>query len=422
MTTATAKAPVKVQIQEIPKITRAFAKPAYTRVFRGGRGGGKTQAIAKRTALRIYQLAEVGVEGVYLSSREHLNSLDESSMAEIKQAIKSEPFLADYFELGEKYVRTKNRRISYAFTGLRTNLDSIKSKSRIVGNWTDEAENVSDAAWRKLIPTIRSEGPEGGGWYAENLITYNPESEHSATHQRFVATPDDHTIVTDINWRDNPWFPKILDIARLNDMKLRPDTYDHVWEGAFLTLTEAQIFRNKYRVDEFEVKEGWQGPYYGMDFGFAKDPTTAVECWINGNTLYIRRDCGKVELELDHTSKFFKDRLPGIERFVTRADSARPESISYLKRHGLARMESVKKWPGSVEDGIEFIKSFDEVVIHPDAEGTAREFRLYSYKVDRLSGDILPIVVDDHNHYIDAIRYALAPMMKRSGYNLKGIF
>lgn len=414
--------PARVRIQEIPKITRAFQKPAYTRVFRGGRGGGKTQAIAKRTALKIYQLAEMGVEGVYLSSREHLNSLDESSMAEIKQAIKSEPFLLDYFELGEKYIRTKNRRISYAFAGLRTNLDSIKSKSRIVGNWTDEAENVSELAWRKLIPTIRAEGPEGGGWHAENLITYNPESEDSATHQRFVANPDDETIVVDISYRDNAWFPKILDIARQNDLKFRPETYEHVWEGAFLTITDAQVFRGKSVVQEFEPGADWNGPYYGMDFGFAQDPTTAGEHWVHKNVLYIRRDCGKVGLELDHTAQFFKDRLPGIENHTVRADSARPESISYLRRHGLRRIESVKKWPGSVEDGVEFIKSFDKVVIHPDAPGTAREFRLYSYKVDRNTGDILPVIVDANNHYIDEMRYALAPMMKNSGYSLKGVF
>jgi phage terminase large subunit len=134
---------VRATIEEIPKITRNFAKPAGTRVFKGGRGSGKTRGLALRSALRIYQLAELGVEGVFLASREHLNSLDESSMEEIKAAIRSVAWLADYFDVGEKYIRTRNRRISYAFAGLRHNLDSIKSKARIIGNWTDEAESVS---------------------------------------------------------------------------------------------------------------------------------------------------------------------------------------------------------------------------------------------------------------------------------------
>ena len=107
--------------------------------------------------------------------------------------------------------------------------------------------------------------------------------------------------------------------------------------------------------------------------------------------------------------------MPGAARATIRADSARPESISYLRRHGLPQIIAVDYWPGSVEDGIDHIKSYDSVVIHPDCQQTAREFRLYSYKVDRNTGDILRIVLDANNHYIDALRYALGPMIKARG-------
>jgi len=401
---------IKATIRELPIITANFAQPARTRVFKGGRGSGKTRGIAKRSALRVYQLAEAGIEGVFLASREHLNSLNESSMEEIKAAIQSEPWLADYFDIGEKYIRTKNRRISYAFAGLRHNLDSIKSKARIIGNWTDEAENVSDAAWRKLIPTIREEGEH---WLAENWISYNPESPDSATHKRFIENQAHDCVVTEINYENNMWFPEILDRQRLEDQKYRPETYEHVWNGAFLTMTDAQVFGGKFAVEEFEVGPNWNGPYHGMDFGFAQDPTTAGEQWVHEDTLYIRREAAKVGLELDDTAAFISKCIPGIEKHTIRADSARPESISYLRRHGLPRIEGVKKWAGSVEDGVEFIKSFKRVVIHPDCPQTAREFRLYSYKVDRLSGDILPVIVDANNHHIDQLRYALVPLMKR---------
>lgn len=401
---------MKARIEELPKITRNFAKPARTRVFKGGRGSGKTRGLAKRSAIRIYQLAELGVEGVFLASREHLNSLDESSMEEIKAAIGSEPWLADYFDIGEKYIRTKNRRISYAFAGLRHNLDSIKSKARIIGNWTDEAENVSEAAWRKLVNTLRE---EGDGWIAENWLSYNPESPESATHKRFVANPAPDCIVTTVNWSHNPWFPSLLNAARLEDHRLRPETYEHVWEGEFLTLTEAQIFAGKSSVRDFEPEASWDGPYNGLDFGFALDPTAAVEVYIHDDRIWIRREAGRTKLELDETAEYIEDRVPGFGQNVIRADSARPESISYLKRNGFPLIEGAEKWKGSVEDGVEFIKSFEEVVIHTDCPQTAREFRLYSYKVDRLSGDILPIIVDANNHFIDALRYALAPIIKQ---------
>jgi len=405
---------MRATIEELPKITRNFAKPARTRVFKGGRGSGKTRGLAKRSAIRIYQLAELGVQGVFLASREHLNSLDESSMEEIKAAIRSEPWLAAYFDIGEKYIRTRNRRISYAFAGLRHNLDSIKSKARIIGNWTDEGEAVSEAAWRKLVNTLREEGEVSGQpWHVENWISYNPESPESATHKRFVADPPDDCIVSTVNWSDNPWFPSILNKQRLEDQRLRPETYDHVWGGEFLTLTDAQVFAGKATVEEFEPAQDWDGPYQGLDFGFAQDPTAAVRCYIYDGRLWIRNEAGRTKLELDETAEFIGERIPDFQGVVTRADNARPESISYLRRHGLPQIAAVEKWKGSVEDGVEFIKSFAGVVIHPDCPQTAREFRLYSFKVDRLSGDIRSDIVDAHNHYIDAIRYAVGPMVRR---------
>ncbi|QDP54209.1 MAG: putative terminase large subunit [Prokaryotic dsDNA virus sp.] len=406
----------KAQIKLPPKMQANFLQPAKHRVFKGGRGSGKTRGAALMSAIYGYRFAEAGREGVLLASREHLNSLEESSLEEIKTAIKSVDWLNDYYDIGEKYVRTKNRRVSYAFAGLRHNLDSIKSKANILLNWTDEAEGVSEPAWRKLIPTIR------GGTDLENWLTYNPESPESATHKRFVETSPTNCIVTTINWRDNPWWKQSgLEAERLDDQRLRPDTYDHVWEGAFLTLTEAQVFGGKFVVDEFEPDGSFDGPYQGLDFGFAQDPTAAVRCYIKDRVLYIRNEAGKVKLELDDTAGFLCRAIPEFEKYATRADSARPESISYLKRPQkgdkaaayLPRMESVKKWAGSVEDGVEFIKSFEKVVIHPDCQQVAREFRLYSFKIDRLSGDILPVIVDANNHYIDALRYALVPLMKR---------
>lgn len=401
---------MRARIEEIPKITRNFAQPARTRVFKGGRGSGKTRGLALRSALRVYQLSELGVEGVFLASREHLNSLDESSMEEIKAAIRSIDWLAAYFDIGEKYIRTRNRRIAFVFAGLRHNLDSIKSKARIIGNWTDEAEAVSEVAWRKLIPTLRE---EGDGWQAENWISYNPESPESATHRRFIENAPADCVVTTVNWSDNPWFPNILNLQRLEDQRLRPETYEHVWEGEFLTLTDAQVFAGKCTIEEFEPGLDWDGPYQGLDFGFSQDPTAAVRAYIHGRKLYIRHEAGKTKLELDHTAAFVCDRIPGFADYVTRADSARPESISHLTRHGLPRLKSVDKWQGSVEDGVAFIRSFDQVVIHPDCPHTAREARLYSYKVDQRSGDILPVIVDANNHYLDALRYGLAPMIRQ---------
>lgn len=398
---------MKAQIEIPPKLIPVFATPnmRYRGSF-GGRGSGKTRTFAKMTAVFAYQRAMNGDSGVILCGREFMNSLEDSSLEEIKQAIRSESFLEAFFEIGEKFIRTKCGRISYIFTGLRHNLDSIKSKARILVAWVDEAESVSEMAWRKLMPTVRENN-------SEIWVTWNPENKGSSTDLRFRQSKPENAIIVEMNYSDNPWFPEVLEQERLNDRaRLDDATYRWIWEGAYLEASEAQIFRGKYQELEFEPNPDFDGPYYGLDFGFAQDPTAAVKCWVFNNDLYIEHEAGKVGLELDETTQFITKGVPQIADHVVRADSARPESISYLKRHGLPRIIGVEKWKGSVEDGIEHIKSYNKVYIHSRCQHTLNEFRLYSYKTDRLSGDVLPVVIDAHNHFIDALRYALAPLMQ----------
>jgi phage terminase large subunit len=401
----------KAQIQLPPKLLPVFQGSARYRGAYGGRGSGKTRSFAKMTAVDGYRLGRAGISGMMLCAREHLNSLDESSMEEVKQAILSESWLTQYYEMGEKYIRSRDGRIKYAFSGLRQNIGGVRSKARILRAWVDEGEGVGESAWRTLIPTVRDQDPFGA-WKSEIWVTWNPEAEESSTNQRFRVGPPDDSKFVELNWQDNPWFPEVLEQERLNDMRLRPDTYDHVWEGAYLVITDAQIFRGRFEVDDFEPGIDWDGPYHGLDFGFSQDPTAANQSYIHNRCLYIRREANKKKLELDDTVNFLTTEIPRIAMHVIRADSARPDSISYLRNHGMPRVIGAKKGKGSVEDGIEFIKSFDRVIIHSDCPCTLREFRLYSYKIDRLSGDILPIIVDDHNHHIDAIRYSLEPMMR----------
>lgn len=223
------------QIALPPKLIPVFAGEADVRGAYGGRGSAKTRSFAKMTAVRAYIWAEAGREGVILCGRQFMNSLDDSSLAEIKAAIKSEPWLDAYFEIGEKYVRTKNGRIRYVFSGLDQNIDSVKSKAKILLCWVDEAEPVSEDAWKTLIPTLREED-------SELWVTWNPKRKGSATDLRFRKTKDPRTKVVELNWRDNPKFPAILNRTRLKDLEERPDTYDHVWEGGYETLVEGAYF------------------------------------------------------------------------------------------------------------------------------------------------------------------------------------
>lgn len=225
----------KVRLEIPDKLVPVFEGRADIRGSYGGRGSAKTRTFAKMTAVRAHMWAQAGDEGIVLCGRQYMNSLADSSLEEIKAAIGETDWLRPHFDVGEKYVRTACGRIHYAFSGLDRNIDSIKSKSRIRLCWVDEAEPVTDEAWTKLIPTLREED-------SELWVTWNPESKRSATHKRFREADDPLMRVAEMNWRDNPWFPAILERKRLKDLRERPDQYEHIWEGGFRTVLEGAYY------------------------------------------------------------------------------------------------------------------------------------------------------------------------------------
>lgn len=394
-----------------PKLIPLFAPARGSVRYRcayGGRGSAKSFSFAKMAAIWGY------AEPLrILCTREIQNSIKESFHAELKAAIQSIPWLDAHYDIGVDYLRGANGT-EFIFRGLRHSMSAIRSMARIDLAIIEEAEDVPETAWQQLTPTIRAD-------HSEIWAIWNPRTEGSPVDTRFRQHPPDNAIVVEMSHQDNPWLPTVLrEELEADRERLDPDTFAHVWEGEYLRNTEAQILSGKWRVAEFEPEDGWDGPYHGLDFGFAHDPTAANRCWIDGDRLMIDREAHKVGLELDHTAGHVERQIPEASKYTIRADSARPESISHLQRHGLPKVTGVKKWSGSVDDGIAFLRSFREIVIHPRCEETIREARLYSYKVDRHTGDVLPQPADAYNHHWDAIRYALQPCIRRKGAPLLG--
>lgn len=405
MTTTRVKIPPKLVGIYTPKRGAAQYRAIY-----GGRGSGKSQTAALMAAIWGY------AEPLrILCTRELQVSIKDSFHREIKDAIERTPWLASHYDVGVDYLRGRNGT-EFIFRGLRHNTSSIKSLAGIDLTIVEEAEDVPEDSWLALEATVFRQ-PRSELW-----AIWNPRSESSPVDKRFRKTPPADALIAEVNWNDNPFFPDRLNTLRKREQqRLDAATYAHIWEGAYLQNSDAQVFSGKFEIKEFEPTPLWDGPYYGMDFGFAQDPTATIECYIHNERLYIRREAGRIGLELDDTAPFVIGQMPLIPQHTVRADSARPESISYLQRNGIPSIRGVKKWPGSVEDGVAFIKSMDRVIIHPDCPETAREFRLYSYKQDRLSGDIMPKIVDANNHYIDALRYALQPMIGGQGETIFGV-
>ena len=115
-----------------------------------------------------------------------------------------------------------------------------------------------------------------------------------------------------------------------------------------------------------------------------------------------------VGVEIDELPAFYRT-VPEVDNWPIHADAARPETISYLANRANPpfRISAASKWQGSIEDGVAYLKSFEKIIVHPRCKHTADEFRLYSYKVDKTTGEVLSVFVDKNNHAIDGIRYAL---------------
>lgn len=397
-----------------PKLIPMFSTPSRYKGAWGGRGSGKTRSFAFMSAVFGTVCAAQGKTGVILCGREFQNSLNDSSFAEVRAAIESDPWLAAQWEIGRQYIRHRTGKVEYVFSGLRHNIESLKGKARILLAWVDEAEQVSEMSWKTLIPTVREPG-------SEIWITWNPASPDSSTHRRFRngATPDMQ--IMELNWSDNPWFPEVLDDERRRDLLVRPDDYAHIWQGGFLARSDAKVFKN-FRVQEFDSPANATFRF-GADWGFSVDPAVLLRGFIGrwederpvsdpaGRVLFIDYEAYEVGVEVDATPAFF-DRIPRSRDFRITADTARPELVSYMRRHGFPKIIPATKGAGSIEDGISFLQSF-EIVIHPRCTETAREFAGFSYKIDRQTDEVLPFLDAWDDHTIDAARYMLEGLRRQ---------
>lgn len=224
---------VRLELPE--KLVPLFEGEADVRAADGGRGSAKTRTFAKMTAVRAMMWDKAGRAGQILCGRQFMNSLSDSSLEEVKAAIRSEPWLMAAFDIGEKYIKTKSGRVYYTFTGLDRNIASVKSKARILLCWVDEAEPVTDEAWTTLIPTLREED-------SELWVTWNSKRKNAPVEKRFKDSTDPRVKYVRINWRDNPWFPAVLERVRQRDLRDRPDQYPHIWEGDYVSVVEGAYF------------------------------------------------------------------------------------------------------------------------------------------------------------------------------------
>lgn len=372
-----------------------LAKCRYRGAY-GGRGSGKSHAFAEALIERCV-LDKTHVVCV----REVQKSLNQSVKKLLENKIEANN-VGHLFDIQYDKILGKNGSL-IIFQGMSTaTAESIKSLEGYDIAWVEEAQSLSQRSLDLLRPTIRKEGSEI--WF-----TWNP-SLATDPIDAFLRcdNPPPGSIVVKVNYRDNPWLPDILQAELDYDQKRDPDKFKHVWLGEYQSNSEARVFKN-WVIEEFERPEGTIHRL-GADWGFSVDPSVLIRCSIEGRRLYFDYESYMVGCEIDQLPDLF-DRVPEARKWFITADSARPETISYMRNHGYPKINSAIKGAGSIEEGIEFMKSYD-IVVHPRCKHLIDELTLYSYKIDPLTSQVLPILDDRNNHVLDAARYALEGMRK----------
>lgn len=376
---------------KLPAVFAPLVEPKRWKIARGGRGSGKSQFFGTYAVARMAERPAFRIVCV----REIQNSIKDS----VKQLIEDkivEMGLEAFFTITDQEIRGRNGSLAI-FRGLQNHTAaSIKSLEGFDAAWIEEAQTISQSSLDILTPTIRKPG-------SELWASYNPANETDPIDVLARSLPPELATVVTANWSDNPFFPAVLLADLEHDRASNPDKYLHVWQGHYRSLSEARIFRN-WRIGEVTVPERviWR---IGVDFGFAIDPTAAIRCALIGDrALYVDNEVYEVNTPTEALPSLL-NRIPEAARWSSTADSARPETIDYLRRHGFPKMHGARKGKGSVEDGISFIQGLD-LVVHPRCVNLIRELGSYAYKTDKRTNEILPDPEDANNHGIDALRYA----------------
>jgi phage terminase large subunit len=377
---------------DTPGVFRPLWGGGRYKVSKGGRGSGKSHDRALHIAIKASSKPGLRV----LCIREYQKSLEQSAKFLIESKI--DALRLPGFRVLKTHIETPGNGL-IVFAGMQNHTaDSIKSYEAFDVAWCEEAHTLSQHSLDLLRPTIRK--PDSEIWF-----TYNPDKPTDPVNALFYGPqgPPPGSVLVEANYDRNKFFPDVLRDEMEWDRARDPDKYAHVWAGGYKQSSEARVFHN-WTVREFETPQTARF-YFGADWGFSVDPSVLVRCWIEGRTLYVDQEAYKIGCPIDSTPALF-DTVPGSRQWPLIADSARPETIDYMKRNGFGQMVASKKGAGSVADGVEFLKSFD-IVVHPRCKHTADELAFYKYKQDSKTGEILPVLDDKKNHVIDSLRYAV---------------
>jgi len=371
-------------------------------VLKGGRGGGKTIGVC-----RVLLMKALASKILILCLREFMNSIADSTHRTLTAQIE-ELGMQEEFEILKSTILCKRTGSQIIFSGMN-HPESVQSLYGCDVVFYDEAQRCSQRSLDILLPTVRKEN-------SQIIFSLNPHLPTDPVWKQLILGKDNYKdcVVVDIEWMDNPWFPTVLSDEK--DACLRQDVekYNNIWLGHTLERAECVIFNRPGQIQSYDFTPDpalWQ-PFFGADWG-SVDPTVLVKTWVWKEDLYVEYETFDVDIPIELITASW-DLVAGSANQTIYADNSRPEIIKYLRRNGLPHLRPCKKWPGSILDGIDHLKNFQHIIIHPRCTHTLEEFSSYKWKTRKL-GDTEVIIPDEpedkNNHCIDAIRYSQEPII-----------
>jgi phage terminase large subunit len=388
---------------EFPAKLECLFQPRRTKVLYGGRGSAKSWSVARALIIKATQ----GTLRV-LCAREQQNSISESVHKLLGDQITALGF-GPIFEIQRDRIICTSTGSTFFFEGIKANVDRIKSYEGVDVCWVEEAHNVSANSWGILIPTIRKPG-------SEIWITFNPNLETDYTYKNFVLTPDPDTVVVNMNWRDNKWFPDVL--RKEMDKLKRTDyiKYLNIWEGQCRVLLEGAVYTNELG-KALEENRVCKVPY---------DPMCPVDTfwdlgWSDKTTIWFRQKVGFEWHYIDYLEGSQKtiaqymyelQQKPYIYGTMWLPHDAKARQLGTgssieERMRKVFRVRLVKRL--SLEDGIDAARTmfplcwFDKVRC---AEGI-KSLGAYRYEVLEEKGILSKVPVHDwSSHGADSFRYS----------------
>lgn len=411
------------------KMHPIISRRSRRKVAKGGRGSAKSHSFAKLSLRRAAteKVRILCVRELQSSIKDSVHKLLTNKIRELKWD--------KFFRITDTSIKSWTGS-EYVFRGLRNNYNEIKSFEDADICWLEEGEGVSQQSLDILIPTIRKDS-------SEIWVSYNPETKDSPCDKTFITQAHPDSIIVDINWRDNPWFPDVLmrekEIMKVVDF----EKFLWVYEGQYKKYAQDVIFKDKIEVDsDFITPLDIKRFYFGLDFGFGVDPFSAHRMFEKEDgdytDLYIDYEVYGLGIEFDQMHEKLFQGLPGLKYNPLMADNSRPDTINHLRK---PFKKGSRTWPsincvgaskagisgdvkgtskGSVKDGIDFLRSYRKIYIHKRCKGAKEDYQNYRWERDPKTQEILPEPVDKSNHSIDDNRYALSRLIQRkvSGFDV----